>query len=268
MRWALRLAAVLVFLGLTPGTRSPFDALPDGRAGDTVRQAIAYAGGWDAWEAKRTVQFRKTTRRLHPDGTIESTRVEFHRYRLHPSFAARIERSEGENRIVLINDGHEAAKLVDGKRASGQDEANGARNATFGSHYVFCMPFKLADPGTHLDDAGQATIESSLAQGVRVTYEKGSGDAGGLHTWIYYFDRASGRLVANHLNYAPGKYDSTEYLDERLVDGLRLATRRLGYDADARGKVGPRVSEIVYEEIQFDVPLADSLFGLPSGVGG
>jgi hypothetical protein len=38
---------------------------------------------------------------------------------------------------------------------------------------------------------------------VRVTYEKGAGDAGGLHTWTYYFDSRSARLTANHLNYGP-----------------------------------------------------------------
>ncbi len=268
MKSASRLAAVLALLGLAPGTRSPLESLAPGRAGETVRHAIAHAGGWEAWELKTTVQFRKTTRRLRPDGSIESERVQNHRYRLHPSFAARIEWEEGGKQIVLINDGREAVKLVDGKKASGQDEANGARNATFGSHYVFCMPFKLADPGARLDDAGQVKIGSLFAQGVRVSYEKGSGDAGGLHTWTYYFDVKSGRLVANHLNYAPGKYDFTEYLDERLVDGLRLATRRHGYGADTRGKVGSRVSEIEYEEIRFGVPLADSLFGLPAGSGG
>ena len=266
MKSVSKVAAVIALLGLAPAMRSPLDSLPAGPAGDTVRRAIAHVGGWEAWESKKTVQFRKTTRRLRPDGSAERERVQEHRYRLHP-FAARIEWEEGGKRIVLINDGHEAVKLVDGKKAAGQDETNGARNATFGSHYVFCMPFKLADPGARLDDAGSVKIGSSLTQGVRVVYEKGSGDAGGLHTWTYYFDAKSGRLVANHLNYAPRKYDFTEYLDEQVVDGLRLATRRHGYDADARGKVGPRVSEIVYEEIRFGVPLADSLFALPAGSG-
>lgn len=258
----------MALLGLAPAMRSPLDSLPAGRSGDMVRRAIARAGGWEAWESKKTVQFRKTTRRLRPDGSVESERVQDHRYRLHPSFAARIEwEEEGGKRIVLINDGHRAVKLLDGRTLSGQDETNGARNATFGSHYVFCMPFKLADPGARLDDAGPKEIGGSLAQGVRVVYEKGSGDAGGLHTWTYYFDAKSGRLVANHLKYAPGKHDFTEYRDEKVVDGLRLATRRYGYDADARGKIGPRVSEIVYEEIRFGVPLADSLFALPAGSG-
>lgn len=267
MKSALCLMSALSLLGLATETRSPVESLPSGRAGDTVRQAIAYAGGWQAWEAKRTVQFRKTTRHVRPDGSAESERVQIHRYRLHPSFAARIEWEEAGKNVVLVNDGREAVKFVDGKRAAGQDETNGARNSTFGSHYVFCMPFKLTDPGARLADAGQAKIGGSLARAVRVTYDNGSGDAGGLHTWTYYFDAKSGRLVANHLNYEPGKYDFTEYLDERLIDGLRLATRRYGYGADARGKVGPRVSEIEYEEIRFDVPLADSLFYLPRGSG-
>ncbi len=267
MRSLVHLGAVLGLLGAAAVTRSGPDGLAPGRTTEIARRAISHAGGWDAWEAKKTVQFRKTTRRLRPDGSIESVRVEIHRYRLHPSFAARIEWEDEGKRIVLINDGRDAIKLVDGKRAVEQSDVNQARNSTFGSHYVFCMPFKLADPGSHLEVADPAIVAGRRAEGVRVTYDRGVGDAGGLHTWTYYFDAETGGLVANLLNYEPGKYDFTEYLNERVIGRLRLPTRRHGYAADARGKTGPRVSEIEYEDIQFDIDLSDPLVDLRVAAG-
>ncbi len=236
------------------------DRLPKDGAGEVVRRAIEYAGGIDAWEGVRALEFRKTTIRFRPDRSEERRRVELHRYRLRP-FAVRIEWTEGGKSFVLVNDGRQAWKLVDGQAATSVDDRNQARNATFGSHYVFNMPFKLTDPGVHLEHTGKRALPNGkAAEAIRVTYDKGAGDAGGLHTWVYLFDPGSGRLVANHLTYDASKYDYTEYLDDRAVGPLRLSTRRYGYDADARGKKGPKRSEIVYEGIRVDPPLDDGIF--------
>ena len=245
-------------------SNGPLDRLPRDRAGEIVRRAINYAGGFDTWTAKRTLQLRKTTIRHRPDGTIERKRVQLHRYVLQPRLHARIEWDEDGQKIVLINDGFQAWKTVDGVVTMATPDRNEARNATFGSHYVFNMPFKLADPGAHLAYAGREKLADGIvADKVRVTYDKGAGDAGGLHTWTYYFDTKSGRLCANNLNYGPGKYDFTEYLDDKPMDGLRLSTRRYGYEADAKAKKGPKASEIVYEEVRWDVPFDKALFASP-----
>lgn len=261
---AIHLSAALLFL-LTPERPSALDRLPEGSAGAVVRRAIDSAGGWDSWEEKKTVQFRKTTTRYRPDGSVERTRVQLHRYVLRPEFRARMEWEEEGKKIVLINDGSRAWKLVDGKEATGEQDRDQARNATFGSHYVFCMPFKLTDPGARLEYAGhEALADGTMMEKVLVTYEKGAGDAGGLHNWTYYFDENTGRLAANHLNYAPDKYDFTEYLDDRTFDGIRLAARRLSYNADAQGKTGPKLSETLYEEARWNVSLPASLFQPPA----
>lgn len=68
----------------------------------------------------------------------------------------------------------------------------------------------------------------TLTKKVHVTYEKGAGDAGGLQVWTYFFDEKTGRLAANHLNYAPDKYDFTESFYDRTFDGIQLAARRVG----------------------------------------
>ena len=254
-------ASVCLFLA---AAAPPLDRLPADRAGEIVRRAIAYAGGWSAYENARTIQFKKTTIRYLPDGREESRRVQLHRYRLHPGMSARIEWEEGGQRIVLANDGRNAWKWVDGKVATAQDDVNQARNNTFGSHYVFHMPFKLTDVGVHVAYAERRRLpDGTQADGLRVTYDKGAGDAGGMHDWTYYFDVKTGRLAANHLKYAAAGFDYTEYLDDKPVGEMRLSTRRYGYGADARGRKGPRTSEIVYEEIRVNEPMDESLFAPP-----
>jgi hypothetical protein len=262
MKTARRGILLLLPVSLAIAASAPLDRLPRNAAGDAVRKGIAYAGGWDAWSAKKTVAFRKTVRRFKPDGSVEFTRVELHRYRLQP-FASRMEMEVDGHKTVYVNDGNRAAKFLDGKEMTAQADVNSARNNTFGSHYVFGMPFKLTDSGAHLEPAGKEKLaDGTVAEKVRVSYEKGAGDAGGLHTWTYYFDSKSGRLCANHLTYGPEQYDYTEYHDDKTVDGLRLSTRRLGYKADARGKKGSPFSEIRYDEIRFDGDMPGTLFAL------
>ncbi|MDQ6765450.1 MAG: hypothetical protein M3Z22_05035, partial [Verrucomicrobiota bacterium] len=43
-----------------------------------VDKAIAHAGGWDAWMATKSIQFRKTIVRFEPDGKVKETRVQYH----------------------------------------------------------------------------------------------------------------------------------------------------------------------------------------------
>lgn len=239
-------------------------ALPARSAGDVVGQAIARHGGHDAWAARSTVRFHKTTTRFSPDGKADRRPTQLHRYRLRP-FRARIEWQEEGRSVVLVNDGRQAVKLVDGAPARETADLNQARNVTFGSHYVFNMPWKLADPGVHLSIAGPRTLPAGAsATGVRVEYEKGAGDAGGMHVWTYFFEK-DGRLAANHLTYGPERHEWTEYHDDVVVAGLTIARRRLGFEADARSRRGTRASEIVYEDVAFDVPMEDALFVVPEG---
>lgn len=227
-----------------------------------VEKAIEHAGGWDAWANTKTIQFRKTTQRFGEDGKPTDTRVQFHKYVLHPATQMRIDWEMNGSKGVMINNGKgEAWKFVNGKEATTQEDINGARGNTFGSHYVFGMPFKLRDSGTQLADAGTATLEDgTVVQKIRTTYAKGAGDAGGMHTWTYMFDPQTGRLAANHLQYEADKWDWTEYYDEKPVGAMLLSTRRVGFTADANGKVGVKRSETTYDQIETNVTFPKNLF--------
>lgn len=247
----------------------PLERLPAGPAGHAVRRAIEAAGSWQAWEEKAAVDYRKTTRSFAPDGSVAREVVERHRYRLHPPLGVRIERESEEGPVVLLNKGDQAWKTVGGAVATSQQDRDQAWNSTFGSHYVFAMPFKLTDPGTVLEHLGERELpDGTVAEAVRATYEPGAGSAAGMHAWTYYFALADGRLVANRLQHGPAAEDCsyTEYLDHRQVDDLVLPTRRVSYSCDAAAERLAKTSEMFHQDVRFVEPLPEELF-LPAGRG-
>ncbi|MDQ2980218.1 MAG: hypothetical protein M3R62_13460 [Acidobacteriota bacterium] len=269
MRWSvlgLLIVSPAIFArtGQTAPPAPPASAATDAAARAVVQRGIDYAGGSAAWASKKSVEFKKTVTRFKPDGSVEWRRVETHRYRLQPSFGGRIERDEAGKKALMVNNGTQAWRFVDSQELTSQAENNSARGSTFGSHYVFGMPFKLLDPGVHLAYAGKEKLAGGAeVEKIRATYDKGAGDAGGYHTWTYYFDTKTGRLTANHLNYDSGRYDFTEYSDDKTFSGVRLATHRRGFNADAKGKTGPQTTDTIYEDVRFDVPVSNSMFVPP-----
>ncbi len=264
----MKFALILPFLALTlSAQQSPMDLLPKDKAGDVVRRSIAYHGGWQAWDAKRTMTFKKTTTKFKDDGGADNVRVQMHQYMMHPGPKMRMSWDDKGQKVVMVNHGWEAWKTIDGKNMPSTTDRNGARNSTFGAHYVVSMPFKLTDRGVHLKYLGTEKLNGILTDRILVTYDKGAGDAGGLHTWWYYFDAKTGRLVANMLKYDASRYDWTEYGDEKEVAGIRFPMLRTSYHADEEGRKSgaAMTSQIRYEDVRFDVALPASLFQPPSG---
>jgi len=263
-RPALWIAVGILSVAAAP---SPLERLPHDAAGKIVRQAIAQAGGWDAWASKKNVQLRVSARELKPDGTIASTRVETHRYRLQPELGVRIE-SDQAGGILWVNNGRFASKVAGAAEDFSPAAGLEARDRTFRAEYDFGMPFKLADRGTHLESLGKGPCgPEQQAERVRVTYDPGVGDAGGQHTWTYFFDARTGAWLGTHVDYGSsrgsGRFEVTELSESRSFDGLRLATRRVCLPADANGKTGPAFSETVYEDVQFNVAMDEGLFAIP-----
>jgi hypothetical protein len=251
-------------LSATVSVPSPLDRLPRDEAGKIVQRAIAQAGGWRVWASKTTVQLRVTTRELAPDGSVEKVRLETHRYRLQPQLGVRIEGGQAGGEIVWVNNSRFATKVANAAEDFSPAAGLEARDRTFRAEYDFAMPFKLTDPGTHLEYLGKGPFgPGRQADRIRVTYDKGVGDAGGLHTWTYYFDPNTGALLGTHVAYGSGRFEVTEMTDQQSFDGIRLAVRRSHFPADASGKTGPATSETVYQDVVFNAAMADDLFAIP-----
>jgi hypothetical protein len=264
----IALAAVVPFLALAASApsspSSPLDRLPQNAAGAAVRRAIDHAGGWKAWEAKKTAELKITSRHARPDGSGMETRTEIHHYRLGPVFGVRIEVDDRGKKVLMVNNGRFATKVADAREDFSVTAGREAREETFAAHYLFGVPFKLTDKGARLESLGQGTLEDgTTAERVRVTYEPGAGDSGAQHTWTYFFDSKSGALRAARVDMSPDKTYYFEFLDEKAFDGMRLPTRIRQSAMEASGKRGALISESSIDELRFDVPMDDALFAIP-----
>lgn len=242
-----------------PKQSSPMDRLPDNKAGETVRKAIDFVGGWAAWENKNTFSFYKVIEQIDSTGQVKKTLRQLHQYQLRPHFKARLSWEENEDQFVIINNGKQAKKYKNGKELTDDKSKNQAWNASFGSNYVVSMPFKLTDPGVHLSYDGIDTFSNKVVHAIKVEYEKGAGTSGGMHTWWYYFDENNQDLVAFYLDYGNGQ-SLTTYEKFETVDGIRIHNYRNSYDSNEAQEMVLLKTIYKNEEMKFDDVLDDELF--------
>ena len=239
---------------------SPMTSLPNNKAGEVVKKAIAYVGGWENWAAKENFSFYKNITQLDATGQEIRTTRQLHQYRIKPSFGARMSWEKEGKQYVIVNNGQQAWKYENGKELTDDKSKKEAWNSSFGSNYVISMPFKLTDPGVILTYDGIDTIEGNkIVHALKVEYEKGAGSSGGYHTWWYYFDKDTYDMVANYLDYGNG-HSYTNYQTFTNVGGIRLHKLRHSHAADAAKKVGRLKTIYANENMQFNVQMADNVF--------
>lgn len=238
-------------------------SLPEDRAGETVRKSIQQAGGWDAWNNLRTLSYTKQIQFAATEDQPAREWVQQHHYRLRPKFQARISWVEDGDSIVVIHDGQKARKIRNDSLLTDQESQHSAWNSSYGSPYVLFMPYKLADPGTVLKYEGIDSLPSGEAvHRLQVTYEKGAGSAGGMHSWWYFFDKDTYEPVANYLNYGDG-YSYTEYTSFEESCGLKVNRTRTSYRTNADMELGDPSTEYVNKDFECNKELDDSLFVIP-----
>lgn len=213
---------------------NPMERLNKNKAGETVRNAIAFVGGWDKWNKKNSFSFYKIITQVDSSGEIKKTQKQLHQYNLKPEFQARMSWKDNEDDYMIINNGDEARKYKNGEFLTDDKSKNEAWNSSFGSNYVISMPFKLTDPGTILTyDGIDSTTLDKPVHALKVEYEKGAGSSGGFHTWWYYFDLNTYDLVANFLDYGD-KYSLTTYETFTEVEGIRIHLKRFSYSSNEK----------------------------------
>ena len=242
------------------GETHPMDRLSEDKAGEIVRKAIEYAGGWDTWEKKENFSFYKKITQVDSTGAVIKITKQLHEYNMGPGFQGRMTWSINEDEYIIVNTGEESKKYKNGSELTDDKSKNEAWNSSFGSNYVISMPFKLTDPGTILTYEGidSSTLDKDVYS-IKVEYEIGAGSSGGMHTWWYYFDLENYDLVANYLDYGNG-YSLTTYETFTEVEGVRLHLKRFSYGSNEQ-KERVRLKTIYEnEEMQFDKKIDKSTF--------
>lgn len=240
----------------------PMDRLANDQAGDVVRKAIEFAGGWDAWEKKENFSFYKNITQLDSTGAIKKNERQLHQYNLDQGFQGRMTWTINGDEYMIINNGNEAKKYKNKEELTDEASKKIAWNSSFGSNYVISMPFKLTDPGAILTyDGIDSTTVGKAVHAIKVEYEKGAGSSGGFHVWWYYFDVENYDLVANFLDYGNG-YSLTTYETFTEVDELRIHLKRFSYQSNEQKEKVMLKTIYENEEMQFNSIIDKSTFQL------
>ena len=158
----------------------------------------------------------------------------------------------GERFRMLRAAEHEVAGVIDGERCEmtldGRSDVTEAEREGHGlscerlrfmrNYYVYLwgLPMKLRDPGTHLGLVEETTFMGRPVYGLRVTYDA---EVGG-DTWYVYFDRDEAALVGYRFYHDEEKNDG-EYIvleGEHDAEGMRLPESRAWYTHQGERHLG------------------------------
>lgn len=233
--------------------------LSNSEAGAIVQKAIDFSGGWKNWKEKKALTYTKKIQFFDSLGNQLREIHQLHQYQLQPSFKASITWEENNIAHQIINNGKQSWKLENGKSMLDKADINSAWNSSFGSHYVMCMPFKL-DPGAILTYMGIDTLDNKkIVHSIKVNYEKGTGTAGGAHTWWYYFNKDTFNPEANFLDYGDG-FSYTQYDSIVEIDGIKINKMRKSYNTNANRDLQYLSTIYLNEDIRFNDHLDEGLF--------
>ncbi len=246
--------SLMVALAAAPVTAQEVEQLSKQQGGDAVLRAIQAMGGWEAWKARKTIQYERLMTRFEKNGQIVHEK-QFHSLTLPPEVKIRQETIREGKKIATGFNGTEAWVTEAGQRITEPARLTGARNSSFGTQYMLCLPFKLAGDGSRLQSLGVKKVGANEYDVVRVTYPPGSGDNSD-HVWTLHFNRKN-RLMErlDWSNAAGTSHSISEYDDFRKIDGLLWPTRRTNYERAPDGGRGRKLTELVYRNIRFNLPV-------------
>ncbi len=178
---------------------------------------IARAHGKETWDQKQAVQ-ADIVLEFGGNEMLNGTLI----YDMHTS-CARIELKDG---TTLVFDGERAWV------SPAEAQVPMARFHLLTWSYFLAAPFKLSDPGSHLEASGTFPLEDKLVTTRKLTFDEGVGDASG-DWYVIYPDLATNRLAAMAYIVSYGKsVEAAEeephaivYHDYETIDGVTLSMR-------------------------------------------
>lgn len=237
--------------------------LGESEGGRLVWEAIEAHGGLTKWLAAGTIAFEfdyrplgKPERRMHTDNRVDLWRSRAWQKEL------------GEDADATFGFDGETAWIVPGPDAFPAP----ARFWATTPYYFVGVPWVLADPGTKFDRMEDAELDGTSYRLVKVSYEQGTGDSPDdyyiayIHPETKHVDAI--RYVVSYPALVPEGEHTPEklmrYLDQRDVDGLRVAHRyeTYAYDVDS-GERGEKVTEVDVKDVRFAKHWPADLFAAP-----
>lgn len=216
-----------------------------------AERLLAAMGGQDALDATRFVRFNFFGFRTHHWDRWTG------RYRLEGK------NREGQAYVVLFDtDTKEGRAWRDGAELEGEDKAQFLEmgfGAFINDTYWLLMPYKLLDPGVHLADGGQETVDGTTYDVVKLTFDSVGLTPG--DTYWAYLDTESGMMKrwAYHLEGWEADREKTvwEWSEWQEYGGIMLSSKRRD---PASGREAALSNIAVFET------LPDTVFSSPAPV--
>jgi hypothetical protein len=178
---------------------------------------------------------------------------------------------------VRIDVADKAMLFFDGKRAWVSPASADVPRARFHLQtwpYFLAAPFKLQDPGTHLEPTGPRLLNGTPHETARLTFDPTVGDS--PDDWYFiYEDPATGRLAAMGYIVTYGGVVTEEaeaephaivYHDDVTIDGATLSRRWLFHHwSEEAGPYGDPIGEVRLSNLRFVEPDGRA-FAVPAGV--
>jgi len=168
---------------------------PEQKAKEILEKSIEAHGGQEAWDQIELLKFRKKTKLLLEDGTIESETDQWIQFRMKPFFEGSISWTSDSVEHVSTFDGTQMKYTMGGNSVQNPDFLKSKKKDFDAAYYVIAQPWKLLqDENATLTYEGQKKLDTGkLAESVRVNY--GPDD----DIWWFYFDPVSFEMLGNEV---------------------------------------------------------------------
>ncbi|TXE10264.1 DUF6503 family protein [Algoriphagus aquimarinus] len=217
---------------------------PEKQAQELIEKSIQAHQLSKKWENITSIKFKKMTRLLDENGTIESESEQWVEFRLKPYFEAKLTWTK-DSILHVVN--------FNGSRTSYQMGENAIQNEGFlrakraeieAAYLAFAQPWKLIEENANLSYQGQKTLEDGkTVESVRVDYGPDT------DVWWFYLDPISAKVVANELH-AKDHKSLIETISYDESTGLLLAKERKSFRIDDEGKKLFLRAEYLYSDYQ------------------
>ncbi|GAA0879076.1 hypothetical protein GCM10009119_20440 [Algoriphagus jejuensis] len=203
---------------------------PEKQAHALLQKSMEAHGGADKWEEMSSLKFRKWTKLINEDGSVESEITQQMEFRFKPYFEGKMTWTKDSLVHVVTWDGSLMHYLMGANEVKNPSFLASKKKDLDAAFYAVAQPWKLMDESAKLTYEGQKTLENGkLVEVIRVDYGPGT------DVWYFYFDPNSAMLVANEVQ--TNDHRSLIYnLSFVEADGLRLQGIRESWRVDENGK--------------------------------
>lgn len=223
----LFLSSFLIVAIILLGSCSPS---PERQARLLLEKSIAAHGELGAWNEMNSLKFRKWTRMLNQDGSVESELDQLHEFRFQPYFEGKITWTKDSITHVSIWDGSKMSYFMGENEVKNESFLAAKKKDFDAAFYAVAQPWKLLDEGTKLSFEGQKSLENgSLVDVIRVDY---GSDA---DIWWYYFDPVTFEMIGNEVQLKDHR--SLVYnLSFEEVEDFKLHGKRESWRVNEKGE--------------------------------